>query len=59
MVEAEDTLIAARKVKTEHMGAQIIYVRSQDRGGDARHPPHASQRHSLNAYEAQRLAVTC
>ena len=42
MVEAEDALIAALKAKTEHPEAQIMYVRPQNRRGDARHPPHAS-----------------
>ena len=40
-VEAEDALIAALKVKTEHPQARIMYVRPQNRRGDARHPPHA------------------
>ena len=42
MVEAEDALIAALKAKTEHPEAQIMYVRPQNRRGDARHPPHAN-----------------
>jgi hypothetical protein len=42
MVEAEDALIAALKAKTQHPEAQIMYVRPQNRRGDARHPPHAS-----------------
>ncbi|HYM99788.1 MAG TPA: hypothetical protein VET25_08580 [Aestuariivirgaceae bacterium] len=37
-VEAEDALIAALKVKSESPGARIIYVRPQNRRGDARHP---------------------
>jgi hypothetical protein len=41
VVEAEDALIAALKVKTEHPDAHIMYVRPQNRRGDARHPPHA------------------
>ena len=40
-VDAEDALIAALKVKTEHPEAVITYVRQQNRRGDARHPPHA------------------
>jgi hypothetical protein len=44
-VEAEDALIAALKVKSESPGARIIYVRPQNRRGDARHPPLASVQH--------------
>src|ERR1700687_1462776 len=40
-VDAEDALIAALKVKTEHPEAVIPYVRQQNRRGDARHPSHA------------------
>jgi hypothetical protein len=40
-VDAEDALIAALKVKTEHPEAIITYVRQQNRRGDARHPSHA------------------
>jgi hypothetical protein len=41
MVDAEDALIAALKVKTERPEARIMYVRRQNRRGDARHPPPA------------------
>lgn len=41
LVDAEDALIAALKAKTEHPEALIMYVRPQNRRGDARHPPHA------------------
>ena len=41
VVDAEDALIAALKVKTEHPEAVIMYVRAQNRRGDARHPSHA------------------
>jgi hypothetical protein len=41
LVEAEDALIAALKVKTERPEAVIIYVRRQNRRGDARHPSHS------------------
>ena len=41
MADAEDALIAALKAKSEHPEAQIMYVRPQNRRGDARHPPHA------------------
>jgi len=40
-VDAEDALIAALKVKTEHPDATITYVRRQNRRGDARHPSHS------------------
>jgi hypothetical protein len=38
-VDAEDALIAALRAKTEHPDALILYVRPQNRRGDARHPP--------------------
>jgi hypothetical protein len=41
IVEAEDALIAALKVKAERPEALIMYVRPSNRRGDARHPPHA------------------
>jgi len=41
VVDAEDALIAALKAKTEHTEALIMYVRPQNRRGDARHPPLA------------------
>ena len=41
VVEAEDALIAALRAKTEYPEAQIMYVRPQNRRGDARHPPLA------------------
>jgi hypothetical protein len=40
MVDAEDALIAALKVKAERPEALIMYVRRQNRRGDARNPPH-------------------
>jgi hypothetical protein len=40
IVDAEDALIAALKVKTKHADAQIMYVRRANRRGDARNPPH-------------------
>ena len=39
LVHAEDALIAALKAKAEHPEASIMYVRRQNRRGDARHPP--------------------
>jgi hypothetical protein len=44
-VDAEDALIAALKVKSETPDARIIYVRPQNRRGDARHPPLAMAEH--------------
>ena len=41
MVDAEDALVAALKAKAERPEAVIMYVRPQNRRGDARHPSHA------------------
>ena len=41
VMSAEDALTAALKVKDEYPDAIIIYVRPQNRRGDARHPSHA------------------
>ena len=41
VLDAEDALIAALKAKAEHPEASIMYVRPQNRRGDARHPPLA------------------
>jgi hypothetical protein len=38
IVEAEDALIAALRVKTVHPDGHIMYVRPQNRRGDKRHP---------------------
>jgi hypothetical protein len=40
VVDAEDALIAALRVKTAHPEAVITHVRQQNRRGDARHPSH-------------------
>ena len=40
VVDAEDALIAALKVKAERPEAMITYVRRLNRRGDTRHPPH-------------------
>jgi hypothetical protein len=40
VVDAEDALVAALKVKIARPEAQIMYVRRANRRGDARHPPH-------------------
>ena len=41
VVDGEDAFVAALKVKAERPEAVIMYVRPQNRRGDARHPPHA------------------
>lgn len=41
IVEAEDALIAALKVKARHPEARVSYVRPCNRRGDARNPGHA------------------
>jgi hypothetical protein len=38
VVDAEDALIAALKVKIERPEVRITYVRQQNKRGDARHP---------------------
>jgi hypothetical protein len=40
VVDAEDALIAALKVKTERPEVMIMYVRRLNRRGVTRHPPH-------------------
>ncbi|WP_426613311.1 hypothetical protein [Bradyrhizobium sp. McL0616] len=40
VLDAQDALAAALKVKTEFPEAVIIYVRPQNRRGDTRHPSH-------------------
>jgi hypothetical protein len=44
VVDAEDALIAALKVKTQRPDAEILYVRRANRRGDARHPAHTLQK---------------
>jgi hypothetical protein len=41
VVDAEDALIAALKVKVQRPQAEILYVRRANKRGDARHPAHA------------------
>ena len=41
VVDTEDALIAALRVKAKYPEAIITYVRRKNRRGDARHPPHA------------------
>jgi len=38
VVDAEDALVAALKVKLQHPEALINYVRRQNKRGDRRHP---------------------
>ena len=46
VVDADDALIAALKTKAEFPEAQIMYVRPQNRRGDARHPALAGAKAS-------------
>ena len=39
IVDTDDALVAALKVKAERPKALIMYVRRQNRRGDARNPP--------------------
>ena len=41
VVDAEDALVAALKVKMQRPEAEILYVRRANKRGDARHPAHA------------------
>jgi hypothetical protein len=40
VVDAEDALIAALKIKAQRPQALIMYVRRQNKRGDTRHPAH-------------------
>ena len=40
IVDAEDALVAALKVKLQRQEAMITYVRKSNRRGDRRHPHH-------------------
>ena len=40
VVDAEDALIAALRVKIDRPEAHITYVRHQNKRGDTRHPVH-------------------
>jgi hypothetical protein len=44
IVDAEDALIAALKVKMQRPDALITYVRRQNKRGDTRHPVHGLDR---------------
>lgn len=39
VVDAEDALVAALRVKADRPEAEIMYVRPRNRRGDTRHPP--------------------
>jgi hypothetical protein len=41
VVDAEDALIAALKIKMQRLECEIMYVRRANKRGDARHPAHA------------------
>jgi hypothetical protein len=40
VVDAEDALIAALKIKAQRPEASVTYVRRQNKRGDTRHPAH-------------------
>ena len=44
LVDAEDALIAALRVKAQRPSASIAYVRPQNKRGDARHPEIAEEK---------------
>jgi hypothetical protein len=44
VVDADDALIAALKVKMQRPEAEIMYVRRANKRGDARNPAHALKR---------------
>jgi hypothetical protein len=44
LVDADDALIAALKVKMQRPDAEILYVRRANKRGDARHPAHVLKR---------------
>ena len=43
IVDAEDALIAALRVKAQRPEAAIMYARRQNKRGDARHPQSESR----------------
>ncbi len=47
IVDAEDALVAALKVKIQRPEALITYVRRQNKRGDTRHPVHGLRSESL------------
>jgi hypothetical protein len=46
VIDADDALIAALKVKVNTPEAEITYVRRANKRGDTRHPPHALKKES-------------
>jgi hypothetical protein len=44
VVDAEDALVAALKVKAERPDVAIMYVRRLNRRGDTRHPPNITRK---------------
>ena len=46
IVDAEDALVAALRVKAQHPEAAITYARRANKRGDARHPGRGSQSES-------------
>ena len=44
IVDADDALIAALKVKLQRPEAEIMYVRRANKRGDARHPAHTLEK---------------
>lgn len=43
VVDAEDALVAALKVKIAHPNAMITYARKRNKRGDRRHPPRTGR----------------
>jgi len=54
VVDAEDALIAALKVKMQRPEALIAYVRRQNKRGDARHPMHGFGTRAIKGATASR-----
>jgi hypothetical protein len=46
IVDAEDALVAALRVKAQHPEAAITYARHANKRGDARHPGRTGQSES-------------
>jgi hypothetical protein len=46
IVDAEDALVAALRVKAQHPEAAITYARHANKRGDARHPGRGSEKES-------------
>ena len=53
IVDAEDALIAALRVKAQRPSAAITYARRQNKRGDARHPDIADELASFFAGKAE------